>query len=103
MSDEQRQSEKRQLVENAGLVFEQLGLPRMTGRVVGRLLMCGSPHQTAGQLAEALEVKLLPNESKAIKTTSRIVLARITQFVHKASNPRLPNMSRSSPVIKTVA
>lgn len=55
MNEEQRQSEKRQLVENAGLLFEQLGLPRMTGRAVGWLLMCGSAHQTAGQLADALQ------------------------------------------------
>ncbi len=31
------------------------GLPRMTGRVMGWLLVCDPPEQTAGEIAEALE------------------------------------------------
>jgi hypothetical protein len=41
-------------VESAGLLIEQLGLPRMAGRVLGRLLICEPPEQSAADLAAAL-------------------------------------------------
>ena len=41
-------------VEEWGLLFEQSGLPRMAGRVLGWLLVCDPPEQTAAQLLDAL-------------------------------------------------
>ena len=41
-------------VEEWGLLFEQSGLPRMAGRVLGWLLVCAPPEQTAAQLLDAL-------------------------------------------------
>ena len=45
---------ERNFVEEAGIVFEQTGLPRMAGRVLGRLLVSDSQYQSADELAEAL-------------------------------------------------
>jgi DNA-binding transcriptional regulator GbsR (MarR family) len=41
-------------VEQWGLLFEQSGLPRMAGRVLGWLLVCDPAEQTASQILEAL-------------------------------------------------
>lgn len=50
----ERQAEEKKFVEEVGIVFEQTGLPRMAGRVLGRLLIADPPHQSADELAEAL-------------------------------------------------
>ena len=50
----QLQLEKQRFVEEAGIVFEQTGLPRMAGRIFGRLLISDPPHQSTAELAEAL-------------------------------------------------
>lgn len=42
-------------VEDFALAMERLGLVRMTGRVMGWLLVCDPPAQTFGQIAEALQ------------------------------------------------
>ena len=44
----------RHFVEEMGLLWEGMGIPRMTGRIVGWLLVCDPAHQTAGELAHAL-------------------------------------------------
>ncbi len=41
--------------ERVGLLFETAGMPRMAGRILGWLLICDPPQQTALQLAEALD------------------------------------------------
>ena len=48
------QLEKQQFVEHVGIVFEQTGLPRMSGRIFGCLLIADPPHQSTSQLTEAL-------------------------------------------------
>jgi len=48
--------EQRQLVEEFGLLYEQMGVTRMAGRVSGYLLMCDPPVQSLTQIAEALGV-----------------------------------------------
>lgn len=53
MNDE-RQSEKMEFVEDVGILFEQTGLPRMAGRIVGCLLICDPPHQTTSELTDVL-------------------------------------------------
>ena len=52
----ERQVEEKNFVEEVGIVFEQTGLPRMAGRVFGRLFISDPPHQSTGELAEALIV-----------------------------------------------
>lgn len=49
-----RQAEEQSYVEAVGIVFEQGGLPRMAGRILGWLSISDSPHQTTHELAEAL-------------------------------------------------
>lgn len=47
--------EKLEYIEEMGLLMERFGLPRMTGRVLGALLMADPPEQTAGALANTLQ------------------------------------------------
>jgi len=68
MNDE-RQVEKKQFVEEVGISFEQTGLPRMAGRLLGWLLICDAPHQTTGELAEALLAS-----KGSISTTTRLLI-----------------------------
>lgn len=53
MNDE-RQSEKKEFMEDVGTLFEQTGLPRMAGRIIGCLLISDPPHQTTSELTDAL-------------------------------------------------
>ena len=48
-------AEQQRFVEEMGLFIEQLGQPRMIGRILGWLLVCDPPHQSLAQLAEALQ------------------------------------------------
>ena len=48
------QLEKKRFIEEVGLLFEQTGLPRMAGRILGWLLIANPPHQTTSHLTEAL-------------------------------------------------
>lgn len=43
-----------EVIEEFALGFEVHGMPRMAGRILGRLLMCHPPQQSMSQLAEAL-------------------------------------------------
>ncbi|MGH3490415.1 MAG: GbsR/MarR family transcriptional regulator [Actinopolymorphaceae bacterium] len=43
-------------VEEIGFYFAGVGLSRMPGRVLGWLLVCDPPHQSASELAAALQV-----------------------------------------------
>ena len=53
MNNEQQLEEKR-FVEEVGIVFEQTGLPRMSGRIFGWLLISDPPHQSTAELTEVL-------------------------------------------------
>jgi DNA-binding transcriptional regulator GbsR (MarR family) len=48
-------AEQQRFVEEAGLLLEDAGLSRMAGRVLGRLLICDEPYQSARELADALQ------------------------------------------------
>ncbi len=52
--DNEGQLEEKHFVEEVGLFFEQGGMPRMSGRILGWLLISDPPHQTTGELSEAL-------------------------------------------------
>jgi len=52
--DNEQELEKQRFVEEVGIFFEQSGMPRMAGRILGWLLISDSPHQMTGELTEAL-------------------------------------------------
>ncbi len=52
--NDKRHTEEKHFVEEVGLSFEQSGLPRMAGRILGWLLIADPPHQSTRELAEAL-------------------------------------------------
>jgi len=54
MSKVAQTGRQRQYVEEVGIVFEQTGLPRMAGRILGWLLIANPPHQSMEELTEAL-------------------------------------------------
>ncbi|MBV2363355.1 GbsR/MarR family transcriptional regulator [Streptomonospora nanhaiensis] len=56
MPDTGMERERQVFAEELGRFFEERGLPRMEGRVLGRLIVCSPPHQSADELAEALGV-----------------------------------------------
>ena len=68
MNNEQ-QVEEKNFVEEFGIVFEQLGLTRMAGRILGRLLISDPPHQSIDELAEALSAS-----KGSISTTTRLLI-----------------------------
>lgn len=57
-------------VEEFALVFESTGTPRIAGRILGWLMVCDPPEQSATQLAQAL------GASKASISTMTRVLAQ---------------------------
>lgn len=62
-------SEKKHFVEDAGLLFEQSGIPRMAGRIIGWLLICNPEHQSLPELAE-----ILGASRASISTMTRLLL-----------------------------
>jgi DNA-binding transcriptional regulator GbsR (MarR family) len=64
-------SPERAFAERAGLFFEDAGLPRMSGRIIGWLLVCSPERQSAQQLAEALGA-------------SRASISTMTQLLQRA-------------------
>jgi DNA-binding transcriptional regulator GbsR (MarR family) len=58
-----------QFVEEFALAYEAAGIPRTAGRILGWLMVCDPPEQTASQLVEAL------GSSKAsISTMTRLLM-----------------------------
>jgi DNA-binding transcriptional regulator GbsR (MarR family) len=45
---------ERNFIEEAGVDFEQTGIPRMAGRLFGWLLIADPPHQSPAELADVL-------------------------------------------------
>ncbi len=56
-------------IEEVGLMFERSGMPRMAGRILGWLLVCDPPAQTASQLAQGLHAS-----KGSISTMTRLLL-----------------------------
>ncbi|MEZ4592484.1 MAG: MarR family transcriptional regulator [Chloroflexota bacterium] len=67
-------------VEEFGLFFEQFGLARTAGRMLGWLLVCDPPHQTMDELVDVLQVS-----KSSISTTSRMLIQ--SGLVSKVSFP----------------
>lgn len=55
-------------VDEVAVFFENEGLPLITGRVIGWLLICDPPEQTAAQLADVLQVS-----RSSISTATRML------------------------------
>jgi len=63
------QADREQFVEDAGIILELVGLPRMAGRILGWLLICDPPHQSPQELAEALQAS-----KGSISTNTRLLV-----------------------------
>ncbi len=59
----------KQFAEEVGIAFEQTGLPRMAGRILGWLLISDPPHQSMEQLTSALKAS-----KGSISTTTRLLI-----------------------------
>jgi DNA-binding transcriptional regulator GbsR (MarR family) len=62
-------AEQMQFVEEIGLMFELVGLPRMSGRIFGWLLLSNPPQQSHGELAEVLQAS-----KGSISTMTRLLI-----------------------------
>ncbi len=71
---------ERQFVEEMGLVFEQTGLPRMSGRIFGWLVIAHHPQQSAEDIAQALLVS-----KGAISSMTRLLIQ--TGLIERFSLP----------------
>jgi hypothetical protein len=77
MDDGERATTQRELVEEFGLLHEQMGGTRMTGRVSGWLLLCRPPRQSLTEIAEVLGVS-----KAAVSGAARLLVqARIIERV----------------------
>ncbi len=66
-------------VDGAGTwTSKAYGLPQMTGRVLGWLLVCDPPEQTAAQLAEALEA----SKGSISTATNMLVRMKLVDRLH---------------------
>jgi DNA-binding transcriptional regulator GbsR (MarR family) len=63
-----RYYEERHFVEDISLYFEQMGLPRTAGRVLGMLLISDPPEQSLNDLCEVLQTS-----KSSISTTTRLL------------------------------
>ncbi|MBL1174059.1 GbsR/MarR family transcriptional regulator [Pantanalinema sp. GBBB05] len=69
VNQEQRQFEQKHFIEEVGLLFEMVGLPRMAGRVFGWLLISNPPYQSPGELAAVLQAS-----KGSISTMTRLLV-----------------------------
>ncbi|MCT7950063.1 MarR family transcriptional regulator [Ancylothrix sp. C2] len=69
MEKEEREFEEKRFIEEVGVLFELMGLPRMAGRILGWLLISNPPHQSTGQLAEVLQAS-----KGSISTMTRLLI-----------------------------
>ena len=60
--------EQKHFIEDISLYFEQMGLPRMAGRILGVLLISDPPEQSLTDLCEVLQAS-----KSAISTSARLL------------------------------
>jgi DNA-binding transcriptional regulator GbsR (MarR family) len=77
---EQKRLEERHFVEDFSLYFEQMGYPRMAGRILGWLLICDLPVQSAGELADVLQAS-----KGSLSTMTRLLIQ--TGLIERAGLP----------------
>ncbi len=64
----ERYYEQRHFIEDISLYFEQMGLPRMAGRILGVLLISNPPEQSMTDLCEVLQAS-----KSAVSTNARLL------------------------------
>ena len=64
----ERYYEEKHFIEDISLYFEQMGLPRMAGRILGVLLISMPPEQSMTDLCEVLQAS-----KSAISTNTRLL------------------------------
>lgn len=64
----ERYYEQKHFVEDISLYFEQMGIPRMAGRILGVLLVSNPPEQSMIDLCETLQAS-----KSAISTSTRLL------------------------------
>jgi DNA-binding transcriptional regulator GbsR (MarR family) len=75
-----RYYEQKHFVEDISLYFEQMGLPRTAGRVLGVLLICDPPAQSLTDLCEILQAS-----KSSISTTTRLLTEM--GLIERAASP----------------
>jgi DNA-binding transcriptional regulator GbsR (MarR family) len=66
MIDYEKPPELGRYIEQWGMVFEQLGATRVMGKILGWLLVCDPPHQTAAEIGDAIGASI-----SSVSTASR--------------------------------
>jgi DNA-binding transcriptional regulator GbsR (MarR family) len=69
MDDDVRAARRAQFVEDFGVAIEDLGLPRMAGRLLGHLLVCEPPEQSSRDIAGALQAS-----KGSVSSTTRLLI-----------------------------
>lgn len=64
-------------VEKWGISFEHLGATRMSGKILGWLLISDPPHQTAAQIADAIGASLASVSTATRTLTQAALIERI--------------------------
>ena len=75
-----RYYEEKHFIEDISLFFEQMGLPRMAGRVLGVLLIADPPEQSTNDLSEVLQAS-----KSSISTTARLLTE--TGLIERVPSP----------------
>ncbi len=73
-------AEQLHFIEEVSVLFEQSGVPRMAGRILGWLLICDPPHQTSEQLVVGLQAS-----KGSISTMTRLLIQ--IGFIEKIGLP----------------
>jgi DNA-binding transcriptional regulator GbsR (MarR family) len=69
VQEDQRRLEEKHFIEDCGLFFEQWGLPRMAGRILGWLLISDPPYQSPSDMAQSLQAS-----KGSISTMTRLLM-----------------------------
>lgn len=64
----ERYYEQKHFIEDISLYFEQMGIPRMAGRILGVLLISNPPEQSIDDLCERLQAS-----KSAVSTSARLL------------------------------
>ena len=76
----ERYYEEKHFVEDISLFFEQMGLPRMAGRILGVLLISDPPEQSINDLSETLQAS-----KGSISTNTRLLCE--TGLIERVPSP----------------
>jgi len=69
MDKTKRQAEQKRLIEDFGILFEESGLPRMAGRILGWLFISNPPYQSAAELC-----KVVGGSKGSISSMTRLLM-----------------------------